>query len=72
MSRACYKLLFAFVLYKQHPEKLWTGQKEAFPLTEAILNHSDQSPSINKKLEIELDFSMLRSLVFLLLTHKQS
>lgn len=65
-------VLFAFVLYKEHPEKLWTREKEAFSPAETIFDGSDQCPSIKEKLEIELDFSILSSLVFLLWTHKQS
>lgn len=63
-------VLFAFVLYRQHPKKLWTGEKKTFSPKEIILNHSDQCPSINKKLEIEFSFSKMSSLVFLLLGDK--
>ena len=62
-------VLFSFVLYKHHPGKLWT-EKKAFSLIESILNHPDQCPSTNKNLEIEVNFSTLSSLVFLLLAHK--
>lgn len=60
-------VLFAFVLYKQHPE---TEEKEAFIPTETILNNLDQHLSFKEKLKIEPDFSTLKGLVFLLLTHE--
>ena len=43
-------VLFAFGLYKEHPEKLWTGEKEAFSPAETIFDGSDQCPSIKEKL----------------------
>lgn len=72
MSHACYELycLPLCRIYKHHPEELWKGEEEAFSPTETLLNHSDQCLSIREKLEIELDFSILSSLVFLLLSHK--
>lgn len=63
-------VLFAFVLYQQHPKKLWTEEKKTFSPTEIILNHSDQCPYIKKKLEIEFSFSIISSLMFLLLGDK--
>lgn len=50
-------VLFSFVLYKDHPGKLWTRiKKKNFSLIESILNHPDQCPSTNKNLETEVNF----------------
>lgn len=73
MSHACYKLYcLPLCCIKNTQRSFEQERKKPFPPAETIFDGSDQCPSIKEKLEIELDFSILSSLVFLLWTHKQS